>query len=240
MSALDPACGLRPSQDASVWKCLRVRERVAARASLSRKSGPRRLDISPPRTHSADSGCPSVIVFQGMKAVPARCIPKGSLTTDQKVGDSSSSGRAVDQGFCTDVKCPNRTKNCTVVKCREPLSREIQALHDFPASTPATHPPRTHHAPTDAVSEAPRSARRGRRRPASEGAPGKRRGRRQLKTEIHRLGADPGAEPWVLDHLVTRLPSPHADGGNGSWAHRDRQGVVARLGRHRADSRGLP
>jgi len=65
-------------------------------------------------------------------------------STDQKVGDSSSSGRAADQGFCTDVKCPNSTKNCTVVKCREPLAREIQALHDFPAFTP----PRTHHAPT--------------------------------------------------------------------------------------------
>jgi hypothetical protein len=57
-------------------------------------------------------------------------------STDQKVGDSSSSGRAADQGFCTDVKCPNRT----IVKCRDAPPREIQALHDFPASTP----PRTH------------------------------------------------------------------------------------------------
>ncbi len=68
--------------------------------------------------------------------------------------------------------------------------------------------------------------------------PASRRGKRQPTTEIHRLGADPGAEPRVLDHLVARLPSTHADGGNGSRAHRDRQGVVARLGRRRAHSRG--
>ncbi len=37
---------------------------------------------------------------------------------------------------------------------------------------------------------------------------------------------------------VARLPSPYADGGNGSRAHRDRQGVVARLGRRRAHWRG--
>ncbi len=65
-------------------------------------------------------------------------------STDQKVGDSSSSGRATDQGFCTDVKCPNRTRNCTIVKCRKPPPRESQAGQHFPGFLP----PCTHHAPT--------------------------------------------------------------------------------------------
>ena len=62
--------------------------------------------------------------------------------------------------------------------------------------------------------------------------PASRRGKRQPTTEIHRLGADPGAEPCVLDHLVTRLPSPHADGGTFGdgvlyEAEFDRPGVFA-------------
>jgi len=69
-------------------------------------------------------------------------------STDQKVGDSSSSGRATDQGFCTDVKCPNRTRNCPIVKCRQPSPREIQAGQHFPGFLP----PRTHDAPTDPLS----------------------------------------------------------------------------------------
>ncbi len=45
--------------------------------------------------------------------------------------------------------------------------------------------------------------------------PVKRQGRHQPTSEIHRLGADPGAEQCVLDHLVARLPSTHADAPKG-------------------------
>jgi hypothetical protein len=74
----------------------------------------------------------------------ARVLAPFRRSTDQKVGDSSSSGRAADQGFCIDVKCPNRTENCTIVKRRGPSPREIQAGQHFPGFLP----PRTHHAPT--------------------------------------------------------------------------------------------
>ena len=51
-----------------------------------------RPSVPPPRTHSALSGRPSAGAFQGVRGFLVRSIPKDSLTTDQKVENTSSSG----------------------------------------------------------------------------------------------------------------------------------------------------
>ena len=68
--------------------------------TLTSQDALRLASVHPPRTHSALLGRPYAITFQAVQGFLPDPTPLERLTTDQKVGDSSSSGRAIKT--CTE------------------------------------------------------------------------------------------------------------------------------------------